>query len=358
MKLHLYTFRMLLVGFVISAAVMIFIAMPGLAVGAVHRLGSVGMIAVLEFLPLATAAFVPYVLPVSLLLALVSTYGRLAALNEWTAIRMAGVNPYRMLLPAFALATLAAGGVYAMNAELLPRINVLRKTLRIDLIRGAFKNLSPGRTDIPLGDFYLSATFRDPDDPSSFYDCFIELPSEKTGGVKGFYADAVRIEFDERDMWVFLYGSRGAGRNVEGYVGELIVRVPQEELAGDKRDKVFDSPSYKTSEELLAEISGGVADPPRLRAHVYEFHQRIANAISCLMFVLVGCSTGVLMRKGTQLGALAAAIGYALVYWIFSLRIGKEIVAVGSVAPWIGAWGPLAVFGVLGVLLTRRAFRE
>jgi len=358
MKLQAYIFRQLLTGFVISAAVMIFIAMPGLAVGAVHRLGSVGMIAVLKFLPLATAAFVPYVLPVSLLLALVSTYGRLAALNEWTAIRMAGVNPYRMLLPAFALAALSAGGVYAMNAELLPRISVLQKTLRIDLIRGAFKNLAPGKTDLPLGPFYLSSTFRDPDDPSTFYDCFIEVPSEKTGGVRGFYADAVRIEFDDRDMRVFLYGPRGAGRNVEAYAEELVVKVGQDSLVEDKRDKVFHSPSYKTSEELLAAIASATVEPPRRRAYVYEFHERIANALSCLMFVLVGCSTGVLMRKGTQLGALAAAIGYALVYWIFSLRLGKEIVAVGSVDPWVGAWGPLAVFCLLGVLLTRRAFRE
>jgi len=357
-KFHLYIFRQLLAAFVLSATVMIFIAMPGLAVGAVHKLGSVGMLAVLKFLPMVVAGFVPYVLPVSLLLALVSTYGRLAALNEWTAIRMAGVNPYRMLLPALALASIAGGGVYAMNAELLPLIRMRQKTIRLDELRSVFKNLSPGKTDIELGGFYLTATFRDPADPNTFYDCFIELPAEGDEEPESFLAEAVRFEFDETDMRVFLYEARGASRNVEGYAEETVLTVTQSQLVGDDSDKVFHSPRYKTSAELWERINSGELDEAKLQSYLYNWHQRMANAVTCLMFVLVGCSTGVLMRKGTQLGALAVAVGYALVYWIFSLRLGKQLAEAGTVEPWLGAWGPLAIFCLLGGLLTHRAFRE
>jgi lipopolysaccharide export LptBFGC system permease protein LptF len=358
MKLHRYIFQQLLIAFVISAAGMIFIAMPGLAIGAVHKMGSVGMMAVLKYMPMVVAVFVPYVLPVALLLALVSTYGRLAALHEWTAIRMAGVNPYRMLLPAFALASIAGGGVYLMNAELLPRIKVREKTFRIDMLRDVFKNLSPGKTTVELGGFYLSATFRDPENPNTFYDCFVDLPEEHGEEREGFFAEAVRFEFDDTDMRVYLYGPRGAGGGVEYGLEEIAFTVSQESLVGDNSNKVFRSSRYKTSGELREAILSGDLDEARMEDFSYRWHQRIANAVTCLMFVLVGCSTGVLLRKGTQLAALAVAVGYALVYWIFSMRLGKQLAESGAVEPWLGAWGPLAIFCLLGAFLTHRTFRE
>ena len=44
------------------------------------------------FMPLLLSEFVPYVLPVCFLLAVVSTYGRLEADGEWTAIQMSGMQ--------------------------------------------------------------------------------------------------------------------------------------------------------------------------------------------------------------------------------------------------------------------------
>ncbi|MFT7485419.1 MAG: lipopolysaccharide export LptBFGC system permease protein LptF, partial [Candidatus Paceibacteria bacterium] len=98
-------------------------------------------------------------------------------------------------------------------------------------------------------------------------------------------------------------------------------------------------------------------DRPKARL-AYTWHQHWANAATCLMFVLVGVSTGLLLRKGTQLTALAVAVGYAMVYWIASLRLGKQLAREGVLEPWIGAWGPLALFSIVGLWLTHRAFRE
>jgi lipopolysaccharide export system permease protein len=75
------------------------------------------------------------------------------------------------------------------------------------------------------------------------------------------------------------------------------------------------------------------------------------------MFVLVGVSTGLLLRRGTQLTALGAAVGYAMLYWIASLRLGKQLARDGVVEPWVGAWVPLLVFALFGLWMTRRAFR-
>ena len=381
MKFYLYILRQLLTGFFFSAAGMVFIAMPGMAVGAVHTLGAAGTLSVLKFVPMMVAVFVPYVLPVALLLVLVSTYKRLADQNEWTAIRMAGVNPYRMLVPAVVLATAAGFGVYSLNAELLPRIKIWQKTLQRQELKNALRNLSRGKTELMIGDFFLSSAYRDPEDPETFYDCYIELPSDGATVLKNFYAEAVRFDFDEKSMTAHMYGGRGAADNFEGGFEYLGFSVDLDRMWGDSSGHDFRNSRYQTSKEIeriLAHIdseelfmhvflpAARIQPPPgyfqnwqRARRRLkFAWHQRMSNAATCLMFVLVGVSTGVMLRKGTQLSALAVAVGYAMVYWIASLRLGKQLAQNGAVEAWLGAWGPLAFFSLIGAWLTHRAFRE
>jgi lipopolysaccharide export LptBFGC system permease protein LptF len=382
MKFFAYILRQLLAGFLFSAAGMVFIAMPGIAVKAVHMLGGAGTLSVLKFVPMMVAVFVPYVLPVALLLAIVSTYGRLAAQNEWTAMRMAGVNPYQMLLPAALLAACAGTGVYALNAELLPRIKAWEKTAQLQVLKSALKNLSPGRTEVQIQDFYLSSAKRHPDDPEVFYDCFIDFPSEGEGREpESFFADAVRFHFDQGTMTASLYGATGTTAEIEAASENFEVTVNLEEISGSTNRHDFRNSRYQTSGQLRelgvqlelerVYLTNWMAaqnfEPPeafhehwrrqdrRLR---YTWHQRIANGATCLMFVLVGVSTGVFLRKGTQLSALAVAVAYAMVYWIASLRLGKQLAYSGALEPWLGAWAPLVLFTLVGAWMTRRAFAE
>ncbi len=358
MKFHLYIFKQLLFAFVLAAGGMVFIALPGMAVGAVHKLGSVGMVAVLRYLPLVVAGFVPYVLPVALLLSLVSTYGRLAAENEWTAIRMAGVNPYRLLLPAFALSTLVGAGIYGMNSELLPRVRVRQKTVRIEELRSAFKNLSPGQPQVDLGGFHLEAAYLDPVQKNTFYDCYIDFPGKDGGAPQSFTAETVRFEFHETEMIARMYRvSASPGTSKAGVEG-LSIAVPYSQLSDDGRQDTFEAARYQTSKNLREKLTIGALEGPRHRSFLYSWHQRMANAAMCLIFVLIGASTGVLMRKGTQLAALAVAVGYAILYWIFSLRLGKQLAESGVVDPWVGAWGPLLLFMLWGLWLMHRSLRE
>ncbi|MCB9913836.1 MAG: LptF/LptG family permease [Planctomycetes bacterium] len=358
MTFHLYLLRQLLLAFVVAAVGMVFIALPGIAVGAVSKLGSVGMVAVLRFLPLVVAGFVPFVLPVSLLLALVSTYGRLAAQNEWTAIRMAGVNPYRLLLPAFALSTLVGVGIYGMNSELLPRIRVQQKTVRIDALRNAFKNLSPGLTHIEEQGFLLQASYRDPVQKNTFYDCFVSLPSKGDEPPRGFYAETARFEFKETELAVHLHNARGAEDSVQGAAERLSIVVPYDKIVGGERKHDFGASRYQRSPALLERIASGELTPAERRGFLYAWHERLANASTCLLFVLIGASTGVLMRKGTQLAALAVAVGYAMLYWVLSMRLGEQLVESEVLTPAVGAWAPLGAFTLWGLFLMHRSLRE
>ena len=99
MKLQLYVLRQLLVSLAFSVGGILFVALPGLAVSTVHRLPGADAVILLRYVPLALQTLAPYVLPICFLLAVVATYGRLAADREWTAIQMAGVRPLGLLMP-------------------------------------------------------------------------------------------------------------------------------------------------------------------------------------------------------------------------------------------------------------------
>ncbi|MEM7517832.1 MAG: LptF/LptG family permease, partial [Planctomycetota bacterium] len=62
--------------------------------------------------------------------------------------------------------------------------------------------------------------------------------------------------------------------------------------------------------------------------------------------------------KGTQLGALAVAVGYALVYYILSMRLGKEFALSGVLPPAASAWVTTVLGSGFGLWLMRRAMRR
>lgn len=340
------------------------------------------MASVLKLVPLMVAAFVPYVLPVALLLALVSTYGRLSAQNEWTAIRMSGANPYKMLMPAVTLAVVAGTGIYSLNAEILPRIKKIQKTILLDEFRQVLKNLARGKTDLDIQGFHLSSTARDPDNHQIFYDCLIRLPVEGAEQAQTFYAESVQFAFTDTQMHVVLKNARGSSPGVIlENVETTTFWVALDQLTESDEDRDFSNARYLTASDLTAAIEAietarlaaygawlSVGVTPRAAFYKrwentearlkHTWHQHWANGFTCLMFVLVGVSTGLLLKKGTQLSALAVSVGFAMAYWIASLRMGKQLAREGVIEPWLGAWGPLILFSLIGIWLTHKALRE
>ena len=62
-------------------------------------------------------------------------------------------------------------------------------------------------------------------------------------------------------------------------------------------------------------------------------------------------STGIFLRSGTQLGAFSIAFVYAFLYYVFAMRFGKQLTAVGAVPPEIAACTTYAIFLVkVGIL--------
>ena len=95
-----------------------------------------------------------------------------------------------------------------------------------------------------------------------------------------------------------------------------------------------------------------------LLAARHRLHDRDSMLAICLVFFLVGAPIGLLLSGGTQLGALASSVGFALVYYTLTLRFGRDLASQGTIPPWLGGWGGALLGLSVGAVLTVRVFRR
>lgn len=377
MTLELYLLRRLIGGLVFACGGMALVAVPCVLVHAVHKVAGVGMAAVLGYVPILMLELAPYLLPLGFLLAVVSSYGRLAADNEWTAMLMAGIHPLRLARPALWVALVLSGGLYFLSTNVSPSLNYQKKNYGKNSAMQLLKSLNPGRTELRFGDFYLSALERDPDDRNLFRQVFLHLPPSGEKPAQTIFAQAVQIVVDGSILTVEMAEPRWADERFDTRVGRASAQYDLDEyFSTDAKNRA--SWRFQTSAVLSERLdhtrglvardgevalaglshSDGVIPFKDLRAAAYELHSRSALLLVCPMFLLLGLPTGLVLRRGSQLAALAAAISYALAYYLISMRMGKVLANSAVVPEWAAAWGATLLGTLIGVFFTWRALRR
>lgn len=86
-----------------------------------------------EFFGLSIPFTVALTLPMSVLVAVLYAFSRLAAENEVTALKASGVSPWTLVTPALAWGAVMSLLLLAFNDQVLPRANFRLKTLQDDI---------------------------------------------------------------------------------------------------------------------------------------------------------------------------------------------------------------------------------
>ena len=350
MKLHLYLLRSLVTSFAFALGAIVVLAVPGVAVSAVSRLPEVDTATLLVFMPLLLSEFIPYVVPVCFLLAVIFTYGRLEADGEWTAIQMAGVHPWRALSPGLVLGLGLSVSTLWLLSEQLPRIHRTQKQFQIDASRAFFQNMSPGRTEVQFGKYYLSALARDGKD---FLDVVVVAPRGDGGPPQKLVADRAHFEFREKDVTVYLTRAHTISGSYDLRSSDFVIRIDLTQIQAGGTSQLR-STRYRETSQLRALLDAGGLEPDKEIAYRYEIQQRRASASICLVFLLLGVPTGLRFWRRRQLVAIAAGVGYALVYYVLSMRLGHVLVENRVLPAELGAWVLPAIGILIGTELCRR----
>ena len=357
--LQLYILRQLAVTLAIFLGGITFVIFPAVAVSAITRLGGVNISAILRYLPLAAMDLLPYLLPMGFLLAITAAYGRLAADNEWTAIQMARRNPYKLLAPAFLLALLFSFGNYHLLATVRPEWKFEQRAFARTTLIESFKELNPGRTELAFGDFYLNAARRPA--PQTFAEVLVHIPGDTNAEDLKIVADRATFRFTDIELIVAFENARIIKGSDDLTTERPEVRIPLDELFKDK-ERAREAGKYFTSKQLHERLDDPAIlaslSESRIAQYHYELQRRPALAFSFLLFVLFGAPIGLTLRKGTRLGAMSASVGVAFVYYIGSLRLGKQLAEVAGVQPDLAVWSTNAVGVFVGLILTWRSLKR
>jgi lipopolysaccharide export LptBFGC system permease protein LptF len=117
-------------------------------------------------------------------------------------------------------------------------------------------------------------------------------------------------------------------------------------------------PKFLKSDEIRRLLDAGEVPSGMRDRYRFEIHYRYVLSATYFVFMLLGVATGLILRKGTQLGALAVSSGYGLLHYILNMRLAKDLGVDGILSPVVGAWTPTLLGLLIAVPFVRRALKR
>jgi len=132
-----YVFRELLAPFLYSLLVLTLIFLVNFIIRAMDRILGKGLSfwVILEYIILNLAWILAIAMPLSVLVAVLLAYGRLATDHEVTAMRSGGMSLPRIMLPALIFSLLVGSFTLYFNTTILPDVNHRARLLGSDIYR-------------------------------------------------------------------------------------------------------------------------------------------------------------------------------------------------------------------------------
>jgi len=292
-------------------------------------------------------------LPVSLLLSLLFTLGRMSRANEIVSMLTAGVSLPRVLLPLIGIGLLTVAATMALNYSLAPHAELARKTFVSEA------QAHPGR-------YIQGQVFRNRTDLRTWFVQNFRLGDSTFNNIQVLQQDA-------NDNILIGYTATRAEYRPETKTWDLNnVRVAHYDAAGNiTKEEFFPSVNIEHWSETpfrlrSANVQAEALSLPELREYLHfngdfpatllapfrtHLQYRLALPWTCLVVVLMAGPLGIGYSRRGVLGSVAIAIvlvflhGYLFTHLFLALGEGDHIPA------WIAAWAPNIAFTILGLYL-------
>ncbi len=302
---------------------------------------------------------VTYTLPISVLVAVLLALGRFSSDNEIIAIRSSGISLFRLIQPLLTLGLVLSLGLVLFNDQASSYAHfAYRKTLKevgiknptaafeegvfinsfdkyvlfiyhVDQKRNRFSNIriyEPQGEDKPTRTIVAKAGE------------FITIPDKNTIKLK--LIDGTSDEPDPENPTSFYK------LNFRTYFMNLNLAQMSEKVV-DKKPKEMTIHELRVAARKFSRE--GINPLPLL----VEIHEKMALAFSCLIFMLLGSSLGIITRRREKTINIGLAVLIIILY--YPLFIGCEALAIqGYLPPGLALWLPNIIFGAIGCYLTYR----
>lgn len=300
--------------------------------------------------------FVPYLLsftlPLSFLLAVLLTMGKLLGDNEIVAINVAGISSCKILKIFLLLGVIFSLVLLLINDRVIPNLHYQYRTLKQVYSKNISALIEPGVFLDQFDNYILYASDKE---GNTLKNVFIYEVSQEGGESRVTFAK--RAEFVSENNLVKMKLEDGfrdeAGKEKDKPLYRLnfkifFMNIPLKD--SEKQATVRKKPSDMTLKELriqIKELEKKGVSPVEL---IGEFHKRISFSLSILTFILFGFAISLIVNHREKSINFGIAIMIAGIYYLLFI-LGQTLLEYHFIIPSLGMWLPNILIGLIGVAL-------
>ncbi len=305
-------------------------------------------------------------LPLAYLIGILIGLSGLSGESQIVALRACGVPLRRLMVPIFGLGVVFAGLTGFMSLYALPRAAALHRDLKDRIsLRAATSQIQPRvfNEEFPNIVFYLDDLSPDRQTWSRVFvadNADPKRPRTILAQEGAWVTDqhAFRLQLHLERGIVYQVDPVDPSRDNVSVFAATDIPVDLHILPGTPGDDLSEQESKKPTEMGTLDLWRGTpgATPAAKMEQQVQLQRRLAIPFSVFAFALVGLTMGTSMHKGGRTSGLVASLVMVLLFFILFMN-GLRLASVGTVSPWLGAWGANLILGAVGALMLARAER-
>jgi len=297
-------------------------------------------------------------LPISVLVAVLVTFGILTKQNEVTAFKACGVSVHRLGMPIILMSGLLGLSLFAFDYYYIPQANVRQEALRAEIKGQPVQTyLSPDKWIFgqdPLHPRIFFYRYFDPTDKSMLGVYVYEIDRATFQLTREIYAERARWD-RSLATWVFVNGwSRDITgvleRNVQRYGATTFPELtehPEYFLKDVKQDKQM---NYLQLAAYIKDLKQSGFDTVKLNV---QYHKKFAVPVFALIMAMISIPFGFLIGNRGAMTGIGVSIAIAMAYWGTS-QFFEQLGNVNLLPATVAAWTPDAIFALAGAYLLLR----
>jgi LPS export ABC transporter permease LptG/LPS export ABC transporter permease LptF len=311
---------------------------------------------VFQYLFFLSPQLIYMLLPISVLVAVLVTFGILTKNNEVTAFKACGVSLLRLGVPILMGSLLLSVGLFAFDHFWVPGAN-----LKQDRLRDEIKGRHTQSYEHPEHKWVFGQG------PRIYYYDYFDVQKKIMLGVYVFELDpnsfdlrgeivAQQAEWQPvQKTWLFRNGrSNGLDgifdRNYQTFQTSTFPQLTENpawfttEVTQDKQM------NYQQLKRYIRDLRQRGFDTVRLRV---QYYKKFAVPLFALIMAMLAIPFGFLVGNRGAMAGIGVSIGIAMAYWGID-RLFEQIGDVNQLDPVVAAWAPDAVFALAGLYFMMR----
>lgn len=294
-----------------------------------------------------------YMIPMSVLVAVLVNFGLLTRTSQIIAMKASGISLYRLSLSIVVVTILMSGLSFAMQEYMLPRCNQKQDALR-DIIKGRSPQtyLRPDRKWM-MGEQtkIFNYNFFD-EDRNLFGDLSVfEFDSASFEIKRRIYA--ARAVWDEAEQcWVFEDGwyqgfqqQRAVPSEFSRFQRQRFPEIREDPRYFKKEVKQSSQMSYRELRDYISDLQQSGFDVVRLTV---ALHKKLSFPLISLIMCAIAIPFSFSMGKRGSLYGIGVSVMIGITYWVM-LEFFEQVGGAGKLVPFLAAWAPNLIFGTGGI---------